>query len=162
VGIPLAFKFTGIPFGIIMNCLCALGSIYAVWLLTRAKNIMNLTSYSEFGYICFGRASIFIINALVATATAGMPIAYFMIFGHICPAILKAIGINGFWSSQSLCCIVLAIALFWFYVQKQISEIKAAGFILLIGVVLFAIILAIKVMNGLRGEFDDDYSLWTP
>jgi len=100
VGIPLAFYYTGIPFGLIMNCLCAFGSIYAVWILTRAKNIMDLSSYSEFGYVCFGRASIFIINALVALATAGMPIAYFMIFGHICPAILQAIGVPvGFWSS---------------------------------------------------------------
>ena len=99
VGIPLAFKYTGIPFGLIMNVVCAFGSIYAVYLLIKAKNIMDLTSYSEFGYVCFGRASIFIINALVALATAGMPIAYFMIFGHICPEILKAIGINGFFSS---------------------------------------------------------------
>jgi len=53
-----------------------------------------------------------------------------------------------------LCCIVLGAILFGFYVKKQISEIKAAGFILLVGVVSFALILAIKVMIGLRGEFE--------
>jgi amino acid permease len=85
VGIPTVFKFTGIIFGIVMNLACALGSIYAVWLLIQVKNMTGLSSYSELGYLCYGRASIFVINVLIATATAGMPIAYFMIFGHICP-----------------------------------------------------------------------------
>lgn len=88
VGLPLTFYFTGIPFGIIMNFLCSLGSVYAVWLLIRAKNITKFASYSELGYFCFGRASIFIINFLICLATVGMPIAYFIIFADICPAVL--------------------------------------------------------------------------
>lgn len=54
VGLPKVFYFTGITFGIIMNVLCALGSIYAVNLLIKAKNITGLTSYSELGYACYG------------------------------------------------------------------------------------------------------------
>jgi amino acid permease len=100
VGLPIAFYYTGIAFGIIMNLLCALGSVYSVYLLIRAKNITGLSSYSELGYYCYGRASIFLINVLIAGATAGIPIAYFMIFGHICPSILISIGIpDGFFSS---------------------------------------------------------------
>ena len=52
--------------------------------------------------------------------------------------------------------------MFWFYVQKQISEVKAAGFILLLGVISFALVLTIKVIGGLKGEFDEETSLWSP
>lgn len=61
-----------------------------------------------------------------------------------------------------MCCVVLGIGLFYFYVQKQISEIKAAGFILLLGVISFALILSIKVMSGMKGKFVKDYSVWAP
>jgi len=54
VGLPIAFYYTGIAFGIIMNLLCALGSVYSVYLLIRAKNITGLSSYSELGYYCYG------------------------------------------------------------------------------------------------------------
>jgi len=68
VGLPLTFYYTGIPFGITMNLVCAFGSLYAVWLLIRARNITGLESYSELGFLCFGRASIFIINFLICLA----------------------------------------------------------------------------------------------
>lgn len=144
--------------------MCAFGSIYAVWLLIWAKNITGLTSYSELGYACYGWVSIFVINALIALATAGMPIAYFMIFGHICPQILIACGVaeGSFWSSQPFCVITLALILLGFYIKKEISEIKIASLILFVGVFSFMFILAIKVITGTWGKFEPDYSLWWP
>jgi amino acid permease len=102
VGLPIAVLYTGLPLGIVLNLLNAIGAIYAVSLLIKAKNITGLASYSELGYACFGRASIFLINAIVALATAGMPIAYFMIFGHICSPLLISFGMKDdyFWSKD--------------------------------------------------------------
>lgn len=144
VGLPYAVLKTGLIFGLILNVANAVGGIYAVKLLIRAKNITGLASYSELGFACFGRASIFVINALVALATAGMPIAYFMIFGHICGPLLEEIfgSDSSFWTSSQFSQIILGILLFYFCIQKQIAEVKIAGVILFTGIIGFCIILA--------------------
>ena len=96
----------------------ALGSIYAVYLLLIANRITKLSSFSEIGFACFGTASIYVINIVVAVATVGMPIAYFMIFGDIARPILVDIGISetSFFSSEAFAKIVIAVLLYFFII----------------------------------------------
>ena len=63
-----------------------------------------------------------------------------------------------FWSSKEFLQIVLGVALLVFIVKKQISELKIAGFILLLGVVLFAFFLFIRLCQG-KGEDVSDFNM---
>ena len=49
----------------------------------QAKAISGYGSYAELGFFCFGRYGIFLVNFAISLSTAFLPIAYFMIFGHI-------------------------------------------------------------------------------
>jgi amino acid permease len=165
VGLPKVYYHTGLILGLSLNFIIALMNIYSVHLLTLAKNITGLASYSELGYACFGRGSIFVVNSLIALSAVGMPIAYFMIFGHICPMVLVAIGIpaTSFFSSYTFCVLSLSIIVFFFYIQKKISEIKIAGMFLFFGIIAFTVILLEKVMfEGQLGTFPDDYNILLP
>lgn len=133
VGIPFATLQTGIWLVLVVHFLNFVWGIYSVHLLLEAKEISGLSSFSELGYYCFGRASIFIINGLIVLAQGGMPIVYFMIVGDIGNGLLEHFeSIKGkFWSSRQFSILVVAVLLFYFAVKKEIQELKGAGFILL-------------------------------
>ena len=90
------------------------------------------------------------INFVVALVMVGMPITFFMIFADMASPILVDIGIDeeSFWSSKEFTIIVLAVLLFYFNIQKRISEMKIAGIGLFAGVIIFVIILAVKIITG--------------
>lgn len=156
VGIPFATLQTGIWLVLIVHFLNFVWGIYSVSLLLEAKDISGLSSFSELGYYCFGRASIFIINGLIVLAQGGMPIVYFMIVGDIGNGLLEKIdGINGtFWSSRQFSILVVAILLFFFAIKKEIQELKGAGFVLLTGVIIFIIAMVILLIKEGTHDFD--------
>jgi len=149
VGIPYATLQTGIWLVLIVHFLNFLMGIYSVHLLIEAKNISGLASFSELGFYCFGRTSIFIINALIVIAQCGMPIVYFMIIGDIGQGLLgKISGTDGtVWGSKQFPILVVALLLFYFAIKKEIQELKSAGFVLLSGVILFIIAMIILVLT---------------
>ncbi len=123
-----------------------------------------MASFSELGFACFGTASIYIINFVVAVATVGMPIAYFMIFGDIVGPILIDIGISetSFFSSEAFAKMVLAVLLYFFVIQKRIQEMKIAGVGLFAGVIMFLIILAAKLISGKqKADNIQDFNIWS-
>lgn len=93
-----------------------------------------------------------------------MPIAYFMIFGHICSPLLVDIGIKdgSFWSSHAFCCIVLGVLLYYSVIQKSISEMKIAGIILFAGIIMFGLILFIKLVSGKNKAVLKEQNMWKP
>ena len=68
VGIPYATLQTGVFLVLVVHALNFIWGIYSIHLLLEAKNISGLASFSELGFYCFGRASIFIINGLIVIA----------------------------------------------------------------------------------------------
>lgn len=156
VGIPFATLKTGIWLVLGVHGLNFIWGLYSVHLLLEAKNITGLASFSELGYYCFGRASIFMINGLVAIAQCGMPIVYFMIIGDIGHGLLQKIDkIDGtWWSGTQFPILVVAVLLFFFAIKKEIQELKSAGFILLLGVVFFVIAMTILlIIEGISDDF---------
>lgn len=156
VGIPFATLKTGIWIMLVLHFLNFVWGIYSVHLLLEAKNISGLSSFSELGYYCFGRASIFMINGLVALAQCGMPIVYFMIVGSIGNGLLSKISSikDEFWSSTTFSILVVGVLLFYFAIKKEIQELKGAGFVLLSGVILFIIFMSILLIAEGTGPFD--------
>jgi amino acid permease len=148
VGIPYATLQTGIWLVLAVHALNFVWGIYSVHLLLEAKNISGLASFSELGFYCFGRASIFIINSIIVLAQCGMPIVYFMIVGAIGEGLLEKIGkIEGtFWASKQFPILVVALLLFYFAIKKEIQELKSAGFVLLAGVVCFIIAMTVLLI----------------
>ena len=103
---------------------------------------------------------------VVAFASIGMPIVYFMLFGEIGSTLLRDFGISesSFFGTHSFSIIILAIFLYYFIVQKQIEEIKIASISLFSGIVGFALILLIKLIAGMETaeKFPEDENIWYP
>jgi amino acid permease len=118
----------------------------------------GLASFSELGFYAFGRASIFIINGLIALAQVGMPIIYFMIIGDIGQGLLQKIdSLDGtFWADRQFPILIAAVVLFYFAIKREIQELKSAGFILLVGVILFIIAMIILLIT--KGTKDFSFS----
>ena len=156
VGIPFATLQTGVFLVLVVHALNFIWGIYSVHLLLEAKDISGLASFSELGFYCFGRASIFIINGLIVIAQCGMPIIYFMIVGDIGNSLLERIHkLDGtFWSSKQFSILAVAILLFYFAIKKEIQELKGAGFVLLLGVIIFIIAMVILLVK----EGTENYS----
>ena len=104
--------------------------------------------------------SIFLIWIMITIANWGFPIVFFKIFGEAASSLMNNLNIfkGKFWSSKEFLQIVLGVALLVFIVKKQISELKIAGFILLLGVVLFALFLFIRLCQG-KGEDVSDFNM---
>lgn len=158
VGIPFATLQTGIWLVLVVHVLNFIWGVYSVHLLLEAKNISGLASFSELGFYCFGRASIFIINGLIVLAQCGMPIIYFMIVGDIGKGLLQKIDkLDGtFWAEKQFPILVVAALLFYFAIKKEIQELKGAGFVLLVGVLFF--IVAMVILLSTKGTQDFDFS----
>lgn len=156
VGIPFATLQTGIWLVLAVHALNFVWGLYSVHLLLEAKNISGLASFSELGFYCFGRASIFIINGLIVLAQCGMPIVYFMIIGDIGHGLLdKIVGLRGtWWENKQFPILVVGVLLFYFAIKKEIQELKSAGFVLLSGVVLFIIAMIILLCVEGTSDFD--------
>jgi amino acid permease len=155
VGIPYATLQTGIWLVLVVHACNFVWGIYSIHLLLEAKNMSGLASFSELGFYAFGRASIFIINGLIAIAQVGMPIIYFMIIGDIGQGLLQKIdSIDGtFWADKQFPILIAAVVLFYFAIKKEIQELKGVGFILLVGVVLFIFAMIILLITKGTKDF---------
>lgn len=125
-------------------------------MLLEARAISGLASFSELGFYCFGRYSIFILNGIVAVAQFGIPIAYFIIVGSIGSGLLGKIDQlkDTFWSSRQFPILVIAASLFFFVIKREIQELKSASLILFCGVILFMIALIVLLITEGTGNFD--------
>ena len=106
------------------------------------------------------------INTVVAFATCGMPVVYFMLFGGISHSLLVDIGISegNFFGSEDFAIIILGLLMYYFIIQKQIEEIKVASISLFVGIIGFALILFIKLVAGMEDPepFPEDESIIWP
>lgn len=81
VEVPLSFYKLGVAGGLILNTLVVVIALYSIHLLLESARLAGKQSYSEIGYIVFGRCAIFVINILMGLNCLGISITYFYIFG---------------------------------------------------------------------------------
>ena len=77
--------------GLIILGLAFVLAVQSINLLIQSKNISKTESYAGIGFVCFGRSSIFIINAATALLCLGMPLSYFIIFGDVAQPLVNAV-----------------------------------------------------------------------
>ena len=141
--------------------------VYSINLLIGAKNFTGLASYSEIGYECMGRASIYIINFVILMINGLTPIVYFMIFGDIVKSFMIEIsGVDDgdFLGSRAFPVIILGVLLFFLIIKREIAELKLASLILFSGVCAFIVIMGLKLaIQGSPENPDADKSIyWKP
>ena len=83
VSIPYAFVGIGLPFGICLNFLGVINTIFSIDLYLAAKDLIpdKPESYYEIGYMVIGRGSIFLVGFIQFINSLGLLLLYFIVFG---------------------------------------------------------------------------------
>jgi amino acid permease len=163
VGVPYATLQSGFFLALVIHIINVICWLYSVHLYLEASRISNLWSFSELGFYSFGRISIFLINGLITLSQCGMPILYFMVIGDIGHGILRRIdSLNDtFWSSKIFPKVLAAVFLFYFALKREIQELKGAGFVVLVGVIIFVSSMCILLFKEGIGHIEVE-EFWEP
>ncbi|CAI2364604.1 unnamed protein product [Moneuplotes crassus] len=143
VGIPGANKTIGyVTFQCMMTVYAFMG-MFSIWLLLRVREITGKASYPDLGIYLYGRWSIYYVNALIGLAQLGFPIIFFIVFGDVSKSLILQIdsGAGDFWTSRWFTHILLALTMLYLILQKEIQNLKYAGFALLGMITVFIVLL---------------------
>lgn len=83
MSVPYAMTAPGFEIGISINILVIIFMMFCTHLYISSRDIMGFESISELSYMSFGRASVFIINMLVAFVIFGILLLYLILFSKI-------------------------------------------------------------------------------
>ena len=65
ISVPYAFTAPGFANGMVINLTILCFMLFTTYFYLKAKDYLGFSSISELSYICFGRASVFVINFLL-------------------------------------------------------------------------------------------------
>ena len=80
---PYAITAPGIKAGININVLAIFLMLIATHLYLTVKDKLGYDSISELSYLCFGRASVYLVNLLISLVIMGVLILYMILFSKI-------------------------------------------------------------------------------
>ena len=80
---PYAITAPGIKAGIWINVFAIFLMLIATHLYLTVKDKLGYDSISELSYLCFGRASVYMINLLISFVIMGVLIFYMILFSKI-------------------------------------------------------------------------------
>ena len=83
MSVPYAMTASGFATGMFINLVILSLLIYTTHLYLKAREALGFDSISELSYVCFGRASVFIINLLIAFVIFGILTLYLILFSRI-------------------------------------------------------------------------------
>jgi hypothetical protein len=81
--VPYAITAPGIKAGININVLAIFLMLIATHLYLTVKDKLGYDSISELSYLCFGRASVYLVNLLISLVIMGVLILYMILFSKI-------------------------------------------------------------------------------
>lgn len=90
IAIPYAMTAAGFINGCITNLVTILILMFCTHLYLRAMDMFNMRSISELCYMCFGRASVYIINGLLAFVFFGVLVMFLILFGNLGVSLLAS------------------------------------------------------------------------
>jgi amino acid permease len=160
VGIPAAFYSAGIPLAIAMNLLVGASTIYSAVFYLRARDMTGRTSFSEIGYIVWGRKSIFIINFIIFFNSFGLMMIYFIVFSGIASSLVK-IGISDsenatkFYAEPKIYVLFIALLCAPLCLKREIKELKLASYLLFGGIAIFIVFMIVMLISD-PDEFNPD------
>jgi len=81
--VPYAMTAPGLNNGLVINIFTIVVMMISAHLYLTVKDRLGYDSISEISYLCFGRASVFIINSLISIVIMGVLILYMILFSKI-------------------------------------------------------------------------------
>lgn len=132
VGVPVSTLRLGYVFALCVQvCLIPVG-IFSVSLLLSVRELTGRSSFSDIGYYTLGITNIYVINSIIAVGQIGYPIIFFIVWGDAMGGLINKVNSGTFWSSRVFTQGLLGLLLIVLVIQKDISKIKFAGFVILI------------------------------
>lgn len=97
VGLPYAFYYLGIPFGIFTLILVGFLTHRSCLMYLRTKDILpgNQESLYEVGFMILGVKSIYAIAGIISCASVGLIMIYLIVFGEIVGTVVADIFFGG-------------------------------------------------------------------
>ena len=89
ISVPYAMTAPGFHNGILINMVILSFMVICTHFYMKAKDYLGFSSISELSYICFGRASVFMINILIAFVIFGILILYMLLFSKISVSLIE-------------------------------------------------------------------------
>jgi amino acid permease len=131
----------GFQNGLLVNLAIIGMMMFCTHLYLTARDQLGFSSISELSYKCFGRASVFLINILVAFVIFGILTLYLILFADISislvgPYISSTLAHNKITYILMVCIVLTPVML-----KKSLSELKFQSRILCLGVILLLVVL---------------------
>lgn len=111
-----------------------------------------LRSFSEIGYLAWGRISIFVINFIIFFAGFGLIMLYFIVFSGIAMSIMIQSlpdKVDMFYCKKPFWVLVIALLATPLIIKKEMKELRMASYGLFFAVFLFVVIFTIEL--GIEG-----------
>ena len=148
VGIPFAMIHTGIPLGVALNISVAAAGCYTGSLYLKCKDLSPtyVESMYELGFITMGRASIYIISAIIKLSGIGCIMIYFIVFGEISASLAVLASdesSDSFFTKRWFYVLILALMMTPFCLKKMLSEMKIVSVLLFASIGLFILLFII-------------------
>jgi amino acid permease len=124
ISVPYAMTVAGFYNGLLINVVIIFSMMVCTLLYLRAKDIFGFASVSELSYLCFGRASVFLINILVAFVIFGILTLYLILFADISISLVCPLISNAITESKITYIITICVILTPAILKKNLSEIK--------------------------------------
>lgn len=131
VGVPISTLTVGYVFALFFQVLLVPLGAFSVNLLLSVREMTGRSSLSDIGFYCLGVSNIYIINSMIALANIGYPIIFFIVWGDAMGGLIHKVNPGTFWSSRVCTQGVLGILLIVLIIQRDISKLKFAGFVIL-------------------------------
>lgn len=146
VSIPYSFVSVGIPFGILLNILGVILTIFSIDLWLATKDIVpdKPESMYEIGYMCIARPSIFFVGLAQFTNALCLVMLYFIVFSDTFGQLLANVWNDGvrdvFWTERYFFCLILGFGMLPVVVKKELAELEWCSWVLFGSIVLFIIL----------------------
>ena len=125
ISVPYAFTAPGFSNGLVINLIIISFMLFTTYLYLKSKDYLGFSSISELSYICFGRASVFMINLLIAFVIFGILTLYMLLFSRIATSLAEPyVGSESFLLKKVTYIVLVTILTFPFLMKRNLAELK--------------------------------------
>lgn len=121
---PYAMTTAGFVNGLLVNIFIITMMMFCTHLYISSRDILGYSSISELSYKCFGRASVFIINILVAFVIFGILTVYLINFADISISLLGPMLGSALAQNKITYILFVCLILTPVMIKKKLSELK--------------------------------------
>ena len=126
ISVPYAFTAPGFSNGLVINLAIIGFMLFTTYFYLKSKDYLGFSSISELSYICFGRASVFMINFLIAFVIFGILTLYMLLFSRIAISLAEpyVTDKNSILMNKVTYIALVSILTFPFMMKRNLAELK--------------------------------------